>query len=109
MREFPIKKFWYGKGAACKDIEELIEKNPTWFIWAVEKFQDVTPTQAKHFKELFKMDLPDEVICSQELLDRINGGLPYEYKKGDSEEVYKELCRKYADARGEEWNDWLKS
>ena len=54
------------------------------------------------------MELPEEVITSQTLLDEINGGLPYEFKKGDSEEAYKELCRKYADATGQEWDDWLK-
>lgn len=108
MREFPIKKFWYGKGAACRDIEELIEKKPKWFIWAVERFQDLTPRQAEHFYKVYGMRLPEEVITSQELLDEINGGEAYEYKKGDSEEVYKNLCRAYADKTGQEWDDWLK-
>ena len=107
MREFPIQKFWYGKGAACKDMEELIEKNVNWFIWAVENFQDVTPKQAQHFKEVWKMDLPRQVITSQKLLDEINNGLPYEHKKKDTEDVYKELCRKYADATKQKWNEWL--
>lgn len=108
MREFPIKKFWYGKGAACRSIEELMEKNPKWFLWALETFQDVTPGQAAHFEKVFGMDLPKEFICSQELMDEINEGNPYEFKKGDSEDVYKELCRKYADATHQEWNEWLK-
>lgn len=107
MREFPIKKFWYGKGAAYKTIEELMEKNPGWFIWAVETFQDLTPEQAEHFKEVYRMDLPQEVICSQELLDEINNGEPYEFKKGDSEDVYKDMCRKYADATKQKWDEWL--
>lgn len=106
MREFPIKKFWYSKGAAYKSIEELMEKNPGWFIWALEHFQDVTPQQAKRFKELYDEDLPPEVICSQELLDKINNGEPYEFKKGDSGDIYKELCHKYSDAIGQEWVDW---
>lgn len=106
MREFPIKKFWYGKGAACRDIEELMEKKPRWFIWAVERFQDLSPAQAAHFKEVYGMELPKEVITSQELLDEINGGLPYEYKKGDTEEVYKDICKRYAEATGQEWVGW---
>lgn len=109
MREFPIKKFWYGKGAAYKSIEELIEKRPGWFIWAVETFQDVSPSQAEHFREIYGMELPNEVITSQEVLDSLNGGSPYEYKKGDTEEVYKDLCRKYAEVTHQEWNEWLKA
>ena len=108
MREFPIRKFWYGKGAAYNTIEELLEKNPGWFIWAVETFQDLSPAQAEHFRKVYGMELPESVITSQELLDSINGGLPYEYKKGDGEEVYKEICRRYADATGQEWSEWLK-
>lgn len=107
MREFPIKKFWYGKGAAYRDINELMEKNSRWFIWAVETFQDLTPEQAEHFKEVYGMELPSEVICSQELLDKINNGKPYEYQKEDTEDVYKDLCRKYADATHQEWDAWL--
>lgn len=107
VREFPIKKFWYGKGAAYRDIDELMEKNSKWFIWAVETFQDLTPAQAEHFKEVYGMDLPSEVICKQELLDEINNGEPYEFKKGDTEDIYKEMCRKYADATGQKWDAWL--
>lgn len=107
MREFPIKKFWYGKGAAYKDIEELIEKNSKWFIWAVGSFQDLTPSQAEHFYKVYGMRLPNELICSQELLNEINNGEPYEHKKGDSEEVYKNLCRAYADKTGQKWDQWL--
>lgn len=107
MREFPIKKFWYGKGAAYRDIEELMEKNPGWFIWAVETFQDLTPSQASHFEEVYGMELPESVVCPQHLLDEINGGLPYEFKKGDSEDIYKDLCRKYANATGQKWDAWL--
>lgn len=107
MREFPIKRFWYGKGAAYKNIEELMEKNPGWFIWAVETFQDLTLQQAEHFKEVYGMDLPKDVICSQKLLDMVNNGKPYEYQKGDNEEVYKNLCRQYANITGQEWSVWL--
>lgn len=109
MREFPIKRFWYGKGAAYKSIEELMEKNSSWFIWAVETFQDLTPQQAEHFKEVYGMDLPSNLITSQELLDEINNGEPYEWKKGDSEDVYKDLCRKYANATGQKWDAWLEA
>lgn len=109
MREFPIKKFWYGKGAAYRDIEELMEKNSGWFIWAVERFQDLTPKQAEHFKEVYGMELPKELICSQKILDKLNGGEPYEYKKGDSEEVYKNLCRRYCVETGQQMNEWLLS
>ena len=109
MREFPIKFFWYGKGAAYSSIEELMEKNPKWFIWAVETFQDLSPDQAEHFKEIYGMELPKEVIASQELLDEINSGEAYGFKKGDSEEIYKNICRKYADRTNQKWNDWLEA
>ena len=108
MREFPIRRFWYGKGAQFSTMEELIEKRPGWFIWAVETFQDVTEEQAEYFYKVYKMRLPKEVICSPQLLNEINEGKPYEFSRGDDEEVYKDLCRKYADRRGEEWNEWLK-
>lgn len=107
MREFPIKKFWYGKGAAYKTIEELMEKNPRWFIWAVETFQDLTPDQALHFFDTYGMALPTDVIADQKIIDEINKGEAYEFKKGDSEEVYKNLCRKYADKTGQKWDEWL--
>ena len=101
MREYPIEKFWYGKGAAYKDIFELIEKNPKWFIWAVESFQDVTEAQAEHFKKLWGMELPESVICPNIILEAVLGGKVYEHKKGDTDETYIELCKIYNQKRAE--------
>lgn len=80
--EYPITKFWYSRKAG-QTIEEIIDTDPTWFIWAVETFLDVTPVQAAYFKEKYGMDLPDHVIKDLP---------PYTYSKdkpypGYSEEV----------------------
>lgn len=62
-REPPVLRFWYGKGAKYKSIEELIDNNPSWFIWAVDTFQDITPKQAKYWQDKYPgLDLPEEVI-----------------------------------------------
>jgi len=89
MREYPILRFWYGKGAKYSSIEELIDNNPSWFIWAVEKFQDVTPAQANHFKERYGMELPLEVISDVS---------PYEHTKNspNPDTNYMKLCEEYA-------------
>ena len=92
MREYPIVRFWYGKGARYRSIEELIDGNPKWFIWAVENFQDVTPTQAKHFSDKYGIELPTEVIADVE---------PYEHKKGSPspDTVYEDICKEYSKSR----------
>lgn len=89
-REYPITRFWYSKAARFKSIEELIDQDPSFFIWAVEKFQDVTPAQALHFKEKYGMDLPEEVIAPERLE-------PYNPPKKVEvwDNTYKELCDKY--------------
>lgn len=82
MREYPIKKLWYTRYSGLT-IEQLIDKNPGYFVWMVTAFQNVTPAQAKHFtrktgKVLNKMYIQDVE--------------PYEWQKGDPDELYMELC-----------------
>lgn len=86
--EYPIVRFWYGKGAKYKTIEELIDNEPKLFLWYVEKFQDVTVKQAQHFKDRYGMDLPDEVISDVE---------PYEHRKGapSPDTEYEKICEEY--------------
>lgn len=83
IREYPIVKFWYGKGARFKTIEDLMDGNPDWFLWALERFQNVTVGQAKHFKEKYGLDIPSRFVEDVP---------PYEYRVGDPEALYQELC-----------------
>ena len=82
MREYPIKKLWYTRYSG-HTIEQLIDKNPGYFVWMVTSFQNVTPAQAKYFtrktgKVLNKMFIQDVE--------------PYEWQKGDPDNLYMELC-----------------
>ena len=82
MREYPIKKLWYTRYSG-HTIEQLIDKNPGYFVWMVTSFQNVTPAQAKYFtrktgKVLNKMFIQDVE--------------PYEWQKGDPDGLYMELC-----------------
>lgn len=82
-REYPIVKFWYTKHAG-HTIEEIIDKDLDFFLWSVSSFQNVTPAQAKYFEKKTGKILNEHVIQDVE---------PYEYVKGDPEEMYMELCR----------------
>ena len=62
MREIPVTKMWYSKAARFKSTEEWIDQDPEHFIWAVDRFLDVTPKQAEYFKNKWGMDLPQEVV-----------------------------------------------
>lgn len=84
VREYPIVRFWYGKGARFKTIEELMDEDPDWFLWALEKFQNVTVEQAHHFKEKYGMNIPPRLVENVP---------PYEHVKGDPESLYMELCQ----------------
>lgn len=88
--EYPIQRFWYSKAARFSSIEELIDKDPEYFIWAVETFQDVTPAQAEHFKEVYGMELPKWVISPEECVPYIH---PKEAPLLDP--GYEELCKEY--------------
>lgn len=83
IHEYPIVRLWYTKHEG-RTIEELIEKDVTFFEWIVSNFQDVTPAQAQFYKRLTKKELPSEVIKDV---------TPYEWKNGDPECLYSEICR----------------
>ena len=81
--EWPIKFWWYTKKAG-QTMEEVIDTDLDWFLWAVCTFQNVTPTQAEYFKKKTGKTLNKRLIQDVE---------PYEYVKGDTEEMYMEICR----------------
>ena len=82
MREWPIVRWWYIRIKGLT-IEETIDKDLSWFYWAVKEFQNVTPSQAKYFEKKTGKKLPARYIQDVE---------PYEWQPGDSEELYMELC-----------------
>lgn len=88
--EYPIERFWYSKAARFSSIEELIDKDPQYFIWAVETFQDVTPKQAEHFKEVYGMELPKWCIAPADCP-------PYTHPRGAplDDPEYEKLCEEY--------------
>ncbi len=81
--EYPIVKFWYTKHAGWT-IEEIIDKDITFFEWVVNTFQDVTPAQAEYYKVRTGKEIPKEYI--QDVT-------PYLWEKGDGErEPYMTIC-----------------
>jgi hypothetical protein len=82
MREWPIVKWWYTRKKGLT-IEQTIDKDYHWFCWAVEEFQNVTPRQAEYFKRKTGKSINPKFIQDVE---------PYEWKTGDPEELYMELC-----------------
>lgn len=66
--EAPIRAFWYGKKAG-QTIEEIIDTDPTYFIWCVGQFLNVTPAQAAYFQNKYNMELPPNVIQDVEPYD----------------------------------------
>lgn len=83
MREYPVVYLWYGK-KAYRPIEEIMKDDVDYFFWLLEKFQNVTVEQAEYFKGLYGADIPNLFIENVK---------PYEYLKGDPEELYLELCK----------------
>ena len=81
--EYPIVRFWYTKQAG-QTIEEIIDREPSFIEWAVSTFQNVTPSQAQHFKKLTGKDIPEEAIQDVQ---------PYEWQEGDTEQLYIDLCK----------------
>ena len=82
MREWPIVKFWYTKKKGMT-IEEIIDKDVDWFLWAVKTFQNVTPKQAEYFFQKTGKKLHNSFIQDVE---------PYEWMVGDPERLYMYLC-----------------
>lgn len=80
--EYPISFIWYTKHAG-KTIEWIMDHDPSYFVWMLKTFQDVTPPQADHFYSRYKKRIPKQYIQDVE---------PYTYQKGDPEEMYMELC-----------------
>lgn len=80
--EWPIVRWWYTKKKGLT-IEEVIDKDLDWFIWAVVTFQNVTPKQANYFFQKTGKKLNQKLIQDVE---------PYEWQIGDTEELYMELC-----------------
>lgn len=80
--EWPIVSWWYTKKKGLT-IEETIDKDLDWFLWAVCAFQNVTPAQAEYFYKKTGKKLNPKLIQNVE---------PYEWVKGDTEEMYMEIC-----------------
>lgn len=81
--EWPITHFWYSQKVG-KTIEEIIDTDPSFMVWALENFQNVTPKQAEYYKKKTGKTLPARVIQDVE---------PYDHQKGDPEKLYTELCQ----------------
>ena len=80
--EYPIVRYWYTKHKG-QTIEEIIRKDPEYFEWCVNTFQDVTPGQARYYKEITGKEVPHEYIQDVP---------PYEWIPGDPDKLYMELC-----------------
>ena len=65
-------------------IEESIDADVEWVCWAIKNFQNVTPVQARYLEQKTGRKLNPIYIQDVE---------PYEWKPGDSEELYMEICR----------------
>lgn len=83
VREYPIVRFWYSKAARFKSIEELMDNDPDYFLWALGAFQNITVDQANHFEEKYGLKIPPKFVEDVP---------PYEHMKGDPVELYQELC-----------------
>ena len=80
--EWPIKYWWYTRKKGLT-IEETIDKDLDWFLWAVTEFQNVTPSQAEYFFKKTGKKLNSKFI--QDVT-------PYEWKSGDPDELYMMIC-----------------
>lgn len=81
--EWPVTMLWYTKQAG-HTIEEIIDRDVTFFEWIVKTFQLVTPKQAEYYKLRTHREIPKEYI--QDVT-------PYEWQKGDPDQLYMELCK----------------
>lgn len=82
MREWPITSFWYTQKKG-KTIEEIIDTDPSWLIWAIKEFQNVTPKQAEYFEKRLGKKLNPKYIQDVE---------PYTWIPGDPDGLYMDLC-----------------
>lgn len=82
MREWPIVFWWYTRKKGMT-IEESIDADVEWVCWAIKNFQNVTPAQARYLEQKTGRKLKPQYIQDVE---------PYEYKPGDPEQLYMELC-----------------
>lgn len=80
--EWPIVKFWYTKKKG-QTIEHIIDTDISFFEWAVNTFQNITPSQAEYYTRKTGYAVNPRVVQDVE---------PYEWKKGDSDRLYIELC-----------------
>lgn len=80
--EWPIVKFWYTKKKG-QTIEHIIDTDISFFEWSVRTFQNVTPSQAEYYKRKTGKSLNPRVIQDVE---------PYDWRPGDPESLYLELC-----------------
>lgn len=80
--EWPIVKWWYTKKKGMT-MEEVIDHDLDWFLWAVCTFQNVTPEQAEYFHKKTGKVLNPILIQDVE---------PYEWRSGDKDEMYMEIC-----------------
>lgn len=80
--EYPIAFFWYTKYKG-KTIEWIIDHDPEYLCWCIKTFQDITPAQAQYFKNRWHKEIRSEFIQDVK---------PYEWQKGDSDNLYMELC-----------------
>ena len=80
--EYPIIRLWYTKHAG-DTIERIIDTDIQYFEWMVNTFQMVTPDQARYYEQHKHKKIPDEYIMDAP---------PYEWRRGDPERLYIELC-----------------
>ena len=80
--EYPIVFFWYTKYKG-KAIEWIIDHDPEYICWCIKTFQDITPAQAQYFKNRWHKEIRSEFIQDVK---------PYEWQKGDPDNLYMELC-----------------
>lgn len=82
MREWPIKSWWYTRKKGLT-IEETIDKDPDWMLWAIKSFQNITPEQARYlYKKTGKRVNPKYIQ-----------DVPvYVWEPGDTDSLYMDIC-----------------
>lgn len=80
--EWPVVMMWYTKQAG-HTIEEIIDRDISFFEWMVRTFQMITPKQADYYRMRTGKTIPAGYI--QDVT-------PYQWEKGDPEKLYMEIC-----------------
>ena len=83
VREYPVAYLWYGKHA-YEPLEQIMDLYPDYFLWMLEKFQNVTTSQATFFQKKYQVDIPPEAVENVP---------PYVYVRKDPPELYEALCK----------------